>query len=73
MNNTRRFIFLAKLGIIESTDENGDYEIQRIDDPEDFMDGHDLINFEVVKLKSDKEAQEIFKSITHSQLEGLNQ
>ena len=63
----RRFIFLAKLGILESTNENGDYEIQRIDDPEDFKE-YTGVDFIPPKLASDKEAQSLFKSLTHEQL-----
>lgn len=66
----KRFIYLAKLGIIESNDEKGNYQIQKIDDPEDFkiMNG---LSFYPPRLKSDEEAEAIFKSLTHEQLEGL--
>lgn len=66
-----RFIYLAKLGIIESNDEVGNYQIQKIDDPEDFKISNGL-SFYPPKLESDDEAEAIFKSLTHSQLENLN-
>lgn len=49
-----------------------DFEIQRIDDPEDFMEYNNQIDFKPPKLNDDREAQQIFKSITHAQLESLN-
>lgn len=67
----RRFIFLAKLGIIESNDESGNYQIQKIDDPFNFMVDNEL-DFKPPLLSDDDEAERIFKSITHRQLEDLN-
>lgn len=67
----RRFIYLAKLGIIESTNEAGEYDIQRIDYPNVFVEEFNL-DFIPPKLGSDKEAKEVFKSLTHEQLERLN-
>lgn len=66
----KRFIYLAKLGIVESTDENGQYQIQRIDSPEEFKEENGL-DFLPDSLASDQEAELKFKSITHNQLENL--
>ena len=70
MKYSKRFIFLAKLGIIESTNEKGVCEIQRIDNPEDFQISNEL-TFLPPLLESDEEAKELFKSLTHSRLESL--
>lgn len=67
----KRFIFLAKLGIVESTDESGKYQVQRIDDPKSFKEENGL-DFLPPFLESDKQADLIFKSLTHEQLETLN-
>ena len=69
--HSRRFTFLAKLGIIESTNEKGRYDIQMIDHPKEFQEEMGL-SFLPPLLESDEEAKEIFKSLTHSQLESLN-
>jgi hypothetical protein len=66
----KRFIFLAKLGIVESTNESGDYEIQRIDCPQEFKDNNEL-SFLPQKLESDAGALACFNSLTHSRLENL--
>jgi hypothetical protein len=72
MKHSKRFIFLAKLGIIESTNKDGDYEVQRIDNLQDFKDSNEL-DFLPLLLENDSEAQELFKSLTHSRLESLNE
>jgi len=36
------FVRLARLGVVESTDENGDDDIQRIDSPEEFAEENGL-------------------------------
>lgn len=66
----KRFIFLAKLGIIESTNESGKHEVQRIDDPQALKEAFDL-DFLPELLESDEVAKAKFKSLTHAQLEGL--
>lgn len=66
----RRFIYLAKLGIIESTNENGEYAVQRIDCPEEIKEEFGL-SFLPPLLDSDEEAVSIFKSLTHDQLDRL--
>lgn len=55
----RRLVTLAKYGIVESTDENGDYQVQKIDDVIAFREEHGL-NFTPAKLSSDKEAKMTF-------------
>lgn len=60
----KRFIFLAKLGIVESNDADGNYQIQRIDFPESFAADAEL-NFIPPLLKSDEEAQRVFQSLTN--------
>ena len=68
----RRAVFLAKLGIMESTNELGEYNIQRIDDPRVYE--YDLgLNFTPEKLESDEEAKRIFNTLTHEQLLRLEQ
>jgi hypothetical protein len=71
MKTNRRFIFLAKLGIVESNDSSGKYEVQRIDQPKEFAIDNEL-NFEPPLLSSDDEARKIFNSLTHARLEELN-
>lgn len=66
----KRFIYLAKLGIIESTNEEGNYSIQRIDSPTEFAEYNEL-DFIPPYLSSDEEARKLFKSLTHEQLERL--
>jgi hypothetical protein len=68
---TKRFIFLAKLGVIESTNELGEYDIQRIDCPKEFKEDNNL-SFVPFQLKDDAEAKRLFNSLTHSRLENLN-
>lgn len=68
---TRRFIYLAKLGIIESNDSQNKYQIQRIDNPKDFQLENDL-DFEPPFLESDEEADELFNSISEEMFENLN-
>lgn len=65
-------IELTPLAIIniESTDEFGDYEIQKIDDVVGFANDNNL-DFYPPQLESDQEAWGIFNSLTHNQLEGL--
>lgn len=65
-----RLKYLAKLGIVESVNELGEYQIQRIDSPEEFAESLKL-NFIPPKLDSDEEALRVFKSLTHNQLENL--
>jgi hypothetical protein len=65
-----RLKYLAKLGIVESVNELGEYQIQRIDSPEEFAESLKL-NFMPPKLDSDEEALRVFKSLTHNQLESL--
>lgn len=66
----KRFIFLAKLGIIESNDSNGDYQIQRIDDPENFANDAEL-DFIPPLLENDEQALQIFNTLTE-QLKDLS-
>ena len=66
-----RFIFLAKLGIIESTDEKGNYDIQRIDDIEDFRISNKL-SFFPPQLWGDFNAKKIFESLDKNQLDLLD-
>ena len=67
----KRFIYLAKLGIIETTNKDDEYDIQRIDSPKDFQVDNEL-SFEPPLLESDDEATAIFQSITMSQLMRIN-
>ncbi len=67
----RRFTFLAKLGIIESNDSEGKYQIQRIDDVQSFAWENNL-SFIPPQLKSDEEATAIFNSISIERLNELN-
>jgi len=61
------FVYLAKLGVVVSTDENGETEVQRIDSPEEFRDDNELfLDFTPPLLESDQEAKDIYNSITHS-------
>lgn len=63
----RTFIYLAKLGIVISTDEEGKSDIQRIDDPQAFRDDYDLfLDFTPPRLESDQEAKSLYNSILHS-------
>ena len=66
----KRFIFLAKLGILESEDENGNYQIQRIDSPTEFAENNNL-SFVPQLLENDADALSCFNSLTHSRLENL--
>lgn len=66
----RRFIYLASLGIIESNDAQGKYQIQRIDEPKSFQVENDL-SFEPPLLDSDEEALELFNSISDDMFENL--
>ena len=54
--------YLAKMGIVISTNELGEREIQRIDSPEDFRDENEL-NFTPPLLKNDAEALKIFSTL----------
>lgn len=65
--NRKRFIFLAKLGIVESTDKNGNYQVQKIDDPSSFAQENEL-SFYPDELISDEEARLKLNSLTHNQL-----
>ena len=67
MNRIKRVVYLAKLGIMESTNELGEYDIQRIDDPFAYKEELGL-SFIPERLESDEEAKRIFNSLTHSQL-----
>jgi hypothetical protein len=66
----RRFIYLAKLGIVESTNELGENEIQKIDLTKEFQSSYGL-SFEPLPLKDDAEALELFNSISDDMLENL--
>ena len=65
-------MYLAKLGILISTDENGKSEIQRIDDPKVFKEEWNL-TFTPPLLSNDDEAKEIYKTITLDRLESLEE
>lgn len=68
--NKERFYFLAKLGIIESTNELGQYDIQRIDNIVDFaIENH--LGFYPEQLESDEEAKRIFSELTPEILTNL--
>lgn len=56
--DVKRLIFLAKFGIVESTDSNGNYEVQGIDDVLAFSQENNL-TFVPPKI-SDKQAKQIF-------------
>jgi hypothetical protein len=62
MKVDRRFIFLAKYGIVESNNEDGVYDVQRIDSPEEFALDNQL-KFIPPLLKGDKQAKQIFKGL----------
>jgi len=67
----KRFIYLAKLGIIESVNENGEFEVQRIDDPIGFQERHGF-SFEPPLLSGDKEALAVYITIPWLKLEELD-
>ena len=58
----KRIILLAQYGIIESTNELGENDIQRIDDVIEFKENFKL-NFIPPLLKNDQEAKIIFKTL----------
>jgi len=63
LTNQQRFVMLAKHGIIESNNEKGKYQIQRIDVPEEFALEAGL-DFIPPQLKSDAHAEIVFKRLT---------
>ena len=70
MKRNRLFIYLAKLGIVNSTNEDGNSDIQHIDDPENFAIDNEL-DFVPPLISGDDEAKAIYKSINHSTMEYL--
>ena len=66
----RRLEFLAKLGVVESTNESGKYDVQKIDEVEAFKEENEL-DFMPSVISSDTEAKAIMNSLTHSRLENL--
>lgn len=57
-----KMILLAKHGIIESNNEYGKFDVQRIDDPESFAELNQL-NFIPPKLQSDEVAKILYYNI----------
>jgi len=67
ISEKKTFIYLAKLGVVVSTNEEGRRDVQRIDDPQSFRDDHELfLDFTPPRLESDQEAKEIYNSIPYS-------
>ena len=66
MNNFETY--LAKLGIVISTDENNRSAVQRIDSPKEFEGENDL-KFTPPLLKDDEEALDIYLAIPLQKLE----
>lgn len=63
MTKRQSLVYLAKLGIVISTNEKGDTDIQRIDNPLEFKQEHNL-KFISPLLKNDDEAKKIYRSLT---------
>lgn len=63
-NKRKRFEDLARLGIVESTNEAGETDIQRIDNPEEFKEENNLWSLPPL-LKSDKEAKKLFEEFNN--------
>jgi hypothetical protein len=57
-----RFEYLAFLGVVESTNENGEIEVQRIDDPLSFALENNLPQIPST-LSSDQEAKDIWSNL----------
>lgn len=72
MKHNRKFIFLAKLGIVESTDEHGNFQIQRIDEPNNFAFDNGL-DFIPPFLESDLKAEQIYNGVPVQMWEHLEQ
>lgn len=66
MNNFETY--LAKLGIVISTDENNRSSVQRIDNPKEFKEDNEL-KFTPPLLKDDEEALDIYLAIPLEKLE----
>ena len=67
----KRMVYMAKLGIFEGCNENGEYDVQRIDCPEEFAEENHL-SFVPPLLEDDAEAKAILQSLTHNQIENIN-
>lgn len=63
LTKRQRFILLAKHGIIESTNERGKYDIQRIDSPAEFA-AEAGLDFIPPLLKGDLSAKHLFRKLT---------